>query len=108
MDKILTWLGSKTSVVIHTILFTLVFILGILTGSWEMLLLILTTLVSLEAIYLSIFIQYGVNKTNDTIQEVSEDIEEISEDDEDYDKTLEDIKRDIQILIKKLEGKKLK
>jgi hypothetical protein len=40
-------------------------------------LLVLTTLVSLEAIYLSIFIQMAVNRTAQSIKEVEEDFEEI-------------------------------
>ena len=39
--------------------------------------LILTTIVSLEAIYLSIFIQMSVNHHSYRLDEVSEDIEDI-------------------------------
>ena len=44
-------------------------------------LLVLTTLVSIEAIYLALFIQMTVNKTTESLEDVEEDIEEIQEDD---------------------------
>lgn len=43
-------------------------------------LLILTTIVSLEAIYLSIFIQMSINKNNEVIEIIQEDVGEIQED----------------------------
>lgn len=42
--------------------------------------LILTTAVSLEAIYLAIFIQMTVNRTSESLEEVEEDIEDLQED----------------------------
>jgi chromosome segregation ATPase len=58
-------------------------------------LLILTTLVSLEAIYLSLFIQISVNRNTEDIAEIYEDIEEIAEDVEDIAEDVEGIERDI-------------
>jgi len=49
---------------------------------FEHMLIILTTIVSLEAIYLALFIQMTVNKTSEEIEDVGEDIKEIQEDDE--------------------------
>ena len=54
-------------------------------------LLILTTIVSLEAIYLSIFIQITVNRQSAELEEVSEDIEEIQEDVEEIQEDVEEI-----------------
>ena len=45
----------------------------------EKMLLVLTTAVSLEAIYLSIFIQMSINRHSEDIEELQEDIEEIRE-----------------------------
>ena len=50
-------IGSITSVVIHTVLFLGAFTLVLLGVDLDRVLLVLTTIVSLEAIYLSIFIQ---------------------------------------------------
>lgn len=78
--KITRWIGSNTSLLIHTLLF-----IGSLLApvfnlvSVEKMLLVLTTAVSLEAIYLSIFIQMSINRHTEDIEELQEDIEEIRE-----------------------------
>ena len=74
-------IGSPASIIIHTVLFALSF--GAAFGGfieWNTMLLVLTTIVSLEAIYLSIFIQMTINYTTQELSEVSEDIEEMQED----------------------------
>ena len=61
---------------------------------FEEMLLVLTTIVSLEAIYLSIFIQMSVNKSNKHIEVIKEDVNEIQNIDEiqeDIDEIQEDI-----------------
>ena len=57
-------------------------------------LLILTTIVSLEAIYLSIFIQMTVNRHAQELEEVSEDIEEIQENVEEIQEDVEEIQEE--------------
>ena len=59
-------------------------------------LLILTTVVSLEAIYLSIFIQMTVNQHAEELEEVSEDIEEIQEDVGEIQKDVDEIQEDVE------------
>lgn len=69
------------SVVVHTIAFVCAFgavWAGVL--NFDRMLLILTTAVSLEAIYLAIFIQLTVNQTTESLEEVEQDIDEIQED----------------------------
>jgi archaellum component FlaC len=87
-----------------------IFSLKFLNFSVDQILLILTTAVSLEAIYLSIFIQMSVNKTKLTIagvekdiDDIQEDVQEISEDinDDDEDEMIQTI-RDIEEKIVKL------
>jgi len=75
------WIGSPASLFVHTVLFVASF-LAVKYGfiRFEEMLLILTTIVSLEAIYLSIFIQMTINFTTQELAEVSEDIEEMQED----------------------------
>ncbi len=70
------WIGSPASVVIHTLLFVGTFVAAAedLIDFQEMLL-VLTTIVSLEAIYLSIFIHMTINYTTQELAEVGEDIE---------------------------------
>ncbi len=79
------WIGSATSVVIHTLLFLISFTLPFLgIVAFERMLLVLTTIVSLEAIYLSIFIQMSINLNNQNIENLQEDVEEISENIEEF------------------------
>ncbi len=90
------WVGSPASIVVHTILFAGSFF-AVFTGwlHFDRMLLILTTIVSLEAIYLAIFIQMTINYTTQELAEVSEDIEEMQEDigeiAEDVDELQEDV-----------------
>ena len=80
--KLTYWIGSPQSIVVHTVFFIAIFALRFFGVSSSDILLLLTTIVSLEAIYLSIFIQMTVNKHAEELEEVSEDIEEIQEDGE--------------------------
>lgn len=88
--------GSPLSILIHTGLFAAsLFVATEGYISFDRMLLVLTTIVSLEAIYLSLFIQMTINYTTESIQEVGEDIEEIQEDigeiQEDVDELQEDV-----------------
>jgi peptidoglycan hydrolase CwlO-like protein len=94
-EKISKSIGSVMSLYIHTAVFTLSFLLIILGFSTEIVLLTLTTLVSLEAIYLSILIQIAVNKNTESLEEVEEDLDEIQEDLDEIADDVEDIQEDI-------------
>jgi uncharacterized protein YoxC len=88
--------GSLESVILHTLLFVGSFLLvqfGVLP--FERMLLILTTIVSLEAIYLSIFIQMTINYTTRTIENVEQDIEEIQEDIDEIQEDVDEIQEDV-------------
>lgn len=58
-------------------------------------LLVLTTLLSIEAIYLALFIQITVNRNTRSLEEVEEDIEEIQEDVEGLEDDVEEISEEI-------------
>ncbi|KND49543.1 MAG: hypothetical protein AB203_00480 [Parcubacteria bacterium C7867-008] len=95
-ERVTTWIGSRMSLVAHTIFFIGCFftvVLGLIT--LETMLLVLTTAVSLEAIYLAIFIQMTVNANTASLREVEEDIEEIQEDVEELGEDLDEIQEDI-------------
>lgn len=94
--KLTKWIGSPQSIIIHTIFFIVMFCLRFLGVGASDILLILTTIVSLEAIYLSIFIQMTVNKHAEELEEVSEDIEEISEDIEEIQEDVDEIQEDVE------------
>lgn len=95
-DKAIAWIGSIQSLVAHTVFFIVSFALSIfdLVG-FDKMLLVLTTLVSLEAIYLAIFIQMSVNKSHEHIEDLKEDVTEIQEDIEYIQEDIEEISEDI-------------
>lgn len=95
-EKVTRWVGSPQSIIVHTIFFVVVFGLKFFGFSSQEVLLILTTVVSLEAIYLSIFIQMTVNRHAAELEEVSEDIEEIQKDVDEIQEDVEDIQEDIE------------
>lgn len=98
-EYLTTWIGSIPSLVVHTLLFISAFVVGYLgIAEWDTVLLVLTTIVSLEAIYLSIFIQMTVNRHTASLKEVEEDVEDIQEDLEEISEDLEDIQEDVEEL----------
>ena len=90
------WVGSPASLIVHTILFLASFLAVYFNRvAFEEMLLILTTIVSLEAIYLSLLIQMTINYTTESLEEVSEDIEEMQEDIGELQEDVEDISEDV-------------
>lgn len=94
VNSFIIWVGSFTSLIVHTLLFVSCFAVGIIWGHWDTVLLVLTTLVSLEAIYLSIFIQMSINRNTESLQGVEKDIDEIREDVGDIAEDVEDLQED--------------
>lgn len=95
-DKAIAWIGSVQSLITHTIFFLVSFGLSIFGWvQFDHMLLVLTTVVSLEAIYLAIFIQMSVNKSHEHIEDLKEDVTEIQEDIEYIQEDIEEISEDI-------------
>ncbi len=94
--KLTYWIGSPQSIIVHTIFFIAMFCLRFLGVGASDILLILTTIVSLEAIYLSIFIQMTVNKHSEELEEVSEELGEVSEDIEEIKEDVDEIQEDVE------------
>jgi uncharacterized protein YoxC len=94
--KATRWIGSTESLGVHTFLFVISFLLVLVGVPFERVLLVLTTLVSLEAIYLSIFIQMSVNRTTRRLHAVSKDVEEIQKDVEGISEDVEEIQKDVE------------
>jgi uncharacterized membrane protein len=95
-DRMTSWVGSPASIVIHTLFFAGIFGLGFFHVSLDKILLVLTTVVSLEAIYLAIFIQMTVNRHTESLQDVGEDIEELGEEVEDLGEDLEELGEEVE------------
>ncbi len=90
------FVGSSTSLVLHTVLFIGAFVSVLLGVPFDRMLLILTTVVSLEAIYLSIFIQMSVNRSERRIAKVSREVHEIAEDVEGIETDIDEIQKDVE------------
>jgi low affinity Fe/Cu permease len=89
------WLGSTSSLIFHTILFIVSGSLPFFGVPFDVVLLVVTTAVSLEAIYMNIFIQMAVNKNTADIEEIQEDVDEIQEDIEEIGEDVDEIQKDV-------------
>jgi len=105
VEKMIVWVGSITSLAIHTVAFIAFFVVAALhMVGWDTMFLVLTTVVSLEAIYLSIFIQFSVNRQAASLREVEEDVESIQVDVEELGEHVEGIKEDVEEIEEHVEG----
>lgn len=93
--KFTRWIGSSSSIISHSVFFAFCFAVTLFGIPFEKMLLFLTTVVSLEAIYLAILIQYTVNKNTDNLLEVGKDIDEIQEDIDEIQEDVDEIQEDI-------------
>ncbi|MGH7485279.1 MAG: DUF1003 domain-containing protein [bacterium] len=99
IERLIVWIGSPTSLVIHTIAFVAFFAVSLLKiVPWDLMLLVLTTVVSLEAIYLAIFIQMSVNRQSASLKEVEEDVGDIQEDIEELGENVEELGENVEEL----------
>ena len=94
--RITEWVGTGGSIVAHTIIFLGSFALIRFGVARDTIFLALTTVVSLEAIYLSIFIQMTVNRNTKSLEEVEEDIGAIQEDVKEIESDVEEISEDVE------------
>jgi uncharacterized membrane protein len=95
--KVTRWVGSPQSIVVHSLAFMASFAaVAFQVLTFDRMLLILTTVVSLEAIYLAIFIQMSLNVASATIEEVQEDVEEMQEDVEEIQEDIDEMQEDVE------------
>ncbi|HWA91312.1 MAG TPA: DUF1003 domain-containing protein [Rhizomicrobium sp.] len=107
IEKLIVWVGSPASLVLHTIVFIAFFAASLLKlVPWELMLLVLTTAVSLEAIYLAIFIQMSVNRQGASLREVEEDVESIQENVEELGENVEELGENVEELGENVEDLK--
>jgi septal ring factor EnvC (AmiA/AmiB activator) len=104
-ERISMAVGSPLSLALHTLAFVGFFVAVVLgLVALETMLLVLTTVVSLEAIYLAIFIQMGVNENTRSLRVVEEDLDEIQEDVEELGEDLDEIQEDLEEISEDVEG----
>ena len=94
--KFTQWFGTLQSLFIHTIFFVLFFVLYLFGWTISEILLNLTLVVSLEAIYLSIFILMGVNLQNKNIEDMKENVDEMMENVEEIQEDMEELQEDVE------------
>ena len=94
-NKLTAWIGTTSSILAHSVFFIGIFALKLFGVPLDTIMLILTTAVSLEAIYLAIFIQMTVNRHTESLEEVEDDIEEIQEDFRDLEDNVEGLSEGI-------------
>ncbi len=88
--NLIRWVGSPISLVVHTLFFVSIFVVGF-SGliSPDYVFALTTNILSIEAIYLAIFIQMTVNKHSEELKEVSKDLEDIQESVDDIQENVE-------------------
>ena len=103
LQTIIEWVGTPHSLIIHSAFFIFMLLLPLLGVDAYFSLLILTTVVSLEAIYLNIFIQMGVNrhadeqaKTRKVLTNLEETIDDVQETIEDVQETIDEEMREVE------------
>lgn len=92
--RITRFIGTPKSIIIHSLIFAGIFLLALLDVSLGTIMLVLTTAVSLEAIYLSLLIQMSVNRNTESLEEVEEELEDLQEDVEEISEDIEDIQEE--------------
>lgn len=75
--KLARWIGSVQSLIIHTILFTGIMSLVLFGIKSTQVLLILTTLGTMEAVYLGIIIQISINRQTAELEDVDREVHSI-------------------------------
>jgi len=93
--RAMDWLGSVPSLIVHTFVFAGAFSLVFFGFAFNDILLVVTTIVSLEAIYMAIFIQMAVNQNSQSLDAVEEDIDEIQKDVDEIQEDVGEIEKDV-------------
>ena len=102
--RMMDWIGSVQSLVLHTVFFIVSFSLVFFGFDVTSILLVVTTIVSLEAVYMAIFIQMALNQNTQSLGAVEEDIDEIQEDVEEIQKDVDEIEKDLDDIQKDVDG----
>jgi len=99
IERIIVWIGSPISLAIHTVIFAGFFAVSFFKWvSWDLMFAVLTNVVSLEAIYLAIFIQMSVNRQSASLKEVEEDVGDIQENLEELGENVEELGENVEEL----------
>ena len=89
------WVGSPASIIAHSCFFLVCLILPLFGFSFDRILLFLTTIVSLEAIYLAILIQLTINRNTENLEKVEQNLGEIKIDMDEIQEDVDEIQEDV-------------
>lgn len=107
IERMIVWIGSPTSLVVHTFIFAGFFAVSYFKWvAWDLMFAVLTNVVSLEAIYLAIFIQMSVNRQSASLKGVEEDVGDIQEDIEELGENVEELGENVEELGENVEDLK--
>jgi uncharacterized membrane protein len=107
IERAIVWIGSPASLALHTVVFAAFFAVSMLKiVAWDLMFAVLTNVVSLEAIYLAIFIQMSVNRQSASLKEVEEDVGDIQEDIEELGENVEELGENVEELGENVEDLK--
>ncbi|HEX4293717.1 MAG TPA: DUF1003 domain-containing protein [Rhizomicrobium sp.] len=99
IERVIVWIGSPASLALHTVIFSAFFAVSMLKiVAWDLMFAVLTNVVSLEAIYLAIFIQMSVNRQSASLKEVEEDVGDIQENIEELGENVEELGENVEEL----------
>lgn len=93
--RAIRWIGSIQSLVFHTTGFVLSLFLYFAGVSFNSIMLVVTTVLSLEAVYLSIFAQMTLNRHSDELEDIQEDVGDIQEDVGEIQEDVDEIQKDV-------------
>jgi uncharacterized membrane protein len=107
IERIIAWVGSPISLALHTVVFAAFFAVSLFKWvAWDTMFAVLTNVVSLEAIYLAIFIQMSVNRQSASLREVEEDVGDIQENIEELGENVEELGENVEELGENVEDLK--
>lgn len=95
-EKVTVWIGTPLSIALHSLIFIGFTVILALGFDFNKVILVWNTTVSLEAIYLALFIQMTVNRNTQSLEDVTENIDEIQEDVEDLEQDVDKIQEDVE------------
>ncbi|MBV8978001.1 MAG: DUF1003 domain-containing protein [Alphaproteobacteria bacterium] len=107
IERLIVWIGSPASLALHSLVFAAFFAVSLLKlVAWDLMFAVLTNVVSLEAIYLAIFIQMSVNRQSASLKEVEQDVGDIQENIEELGENVEELGENVEELGENVEDLK--
>lgn len=103
------WIGTPQSIILHTIFFTVVLLWALFDETRRYnILLVLTTIVSLEAIYQMLFLQLTVNQQGKELTEVKTAMDEVQESVESVQEAVEEVQESVEEVHEEVQAEEIR